>query len=101
MEVVDVECWTSIVFSNILKSPFGCGFDTINNIFASVGKSSADGAALIYDLAALGIQIWLILQLIYCYSDYEISCVQTGARDNLKYYAIPMTRKEANEGVIE
>lgn len=51
----------SIVFSNILKSPFGCGFDTINNIFASVGKRSADGAALIYDLAALGIQIWLIL----------------------------------------
>lgn len=39
------------------------------------------------------------IQLIYCYSDYEISCVQTGARDNLKYYAIPMTRKEANESM--
>lgn len=50
-----------IVTASILKKPFGCGFDTINNLFSLAGKMSADGTALMYDLAALGIQIWMIL----------------------------------------
>lgn len=50
-----------IAFNNIMKNPFGAGFDRFNQLIAAAGKNSSDGAGLFAYLIALGIEIWVII----------------------------------------